>query len=61
LLCGGRDYFPLNSFVLNDRRFHTVRCTHDGGRAEGVESSRVGTGSRLCRPGQTSGNHGVQV
>jgi SAM-dependent methyltransferase len=30
LLCGGRDYFPLNSFVLNDRRFHTVRCTHDG-------------------------------
>jgi 2-polyprenyl-3-methyl-5-hydroxy-6-metoxy-1,4-benzoquinol methylase len=30
LLCGGRDFFPLNSFVLNHRRFHTVRCVRDG-------------------------------
>lgn len=30
LLCGGRDFFPLNSFVLNNKRFHTVRCIRDG-------------------------------
>ena len=30
LLCGRRDFFPLNTFVLNHRRFHTVRCVHDG-------------------------------
>jgi SAM-dependent methyltransferase len=30
LLCGRRDFFPLNSFVLNDKRFHTVRCIRDG-------------------------------
>ena len=30
LLCGRRDFLPLNTFVLNDRRFHTVRCIHDG-------------------------------
>jgi len=30
LLCGGRDFFPLNSFVLNNKRFHTVRCVRDG-------------------------------
>ncbi|GEM_PF-2007324 len=30
LLCGHRDFLPLNTFVLNDRRFHTVRCIHDG-------------------------------
>jgi SAM-dependent methyltransferase len=30
LLCGRRDFVPLNSFVLNHRRFHTVRCIHDG-------------------------------
>ncbi|HNT74763.1 MAG TPA: class I SAM-dependent methyltransferase [Anaerolineae bacterium] len=30
LLCGRRDFAPLNSFVLNQRRFHTVRCRHDG-------------------------------
>jgi SAM-dependent methyltransferase len=30
LLCGRRDFFPLNSFILNNRRFHTVRCFRDG-------------------------------
>lgn len=30
ILCGCRDFFPLNSFVLNNRRFHTVRCVRDG-------------------------------
>jgi SAM-dependent methyltransferase len=30
LLCGGRDFLPLNTFVLNERRFHTVRCLRDG-------------------------------
>ena len=30
LLCGGRDFVPLNTFVLNERRFHTVRCARDG-------------------------------
>jgi 2-polyprenyl-3-methyl-5-hydroxy-6-metoxy-1,4-benzoquinol methylase len=30
LLCGRRDFFPLNSFVLNHRQFHTVRCLRDG-------------------------------
>jgi len=30
LLCGRRDYLPLNTFVLNDQRFHTIRCIHDG-------------------------------
>lgn len=30
LLCSCRDFFPLNSFVLNNRRFHTVRCIRDG-------------------------------
>jgi SAM-dependent methyltransferase len=30
LLCGRRDFFPLNSFVLNGKRFHTVRCPRDG-------------------------------
>lgn len=30
LLCGRRDFLPLNAFRLNDRRFHTVRCIHDG-------------------------------
>jgi SAM-dependent methyltransferase len=30
LLCGRRDFFPLNSFVLNHRQFHTVRCVRDG-------------------------------
>jgi SAM-dependent methyltransferase len=30
LLCGARNIVPLNSFVLNKRRFHTVRCLRDG-------------------------------
>jgi SAM-dependent methyltransferase len=30
LLCGRRDFFPLNSFLLNQQRFHTVRCIRDG-------------------------------
>ena len=30
LLCGQRDIILLNSFILNHRRFHTVRCIHDG-------------------------------
>ncbi len=30
LLCGRRDFFPLNSFILNHTRFHTVRCVRDG-------------------------------
>lgn len=30
LLCGRREIMPLNTFVLNDQRFHTVRCIHDG-------------------------------
>jgi SAM-dependent methyltransferase len=30
LLCGRRDFFPLNSFILNQRQFHTVRCVRDG-------------------------------
>jgi 2-polyprenyl-3-methyl-5-hydroxy-6-metoxy-1,4-benzoquinol methylase len=30
LLCGRREIFPLNSFVLNNKRFHTVRCVYDG-------------------------------
>lgn len=30
LLCGQRDLVPLNSFVLNGHRFHTVRCRVDG-------------------------------
>lgn len=30
LLCGKRDIRPLNSFVLNGRRFFTVRCQTDG-------------------------------
>lgn len=30
LLCGRRDFFTLNSFVLNHRQFHTVRCVRDG-------------------------------
>lgn len=30
LLCGCRNFFPLNTFRLNNRRFHTVRCSHDG-------------------------------
>ncbi len=30
LLCGRRDFSPLNSFILNNRRFHTVRCIRDG-------------------------------
>jgi 2-polyprenyl-3-methyl-5-hydroxy-6-metoxy-1,4-benzoquinol methylase len=30
LLCGKRYFIPLNTFILNQRRFHTVRCIHDG-------------------------------
>lgn len=30
LLCGQRDFVLLNSFVLNGRPFHTVRCRADG-------------------------------
>jgi 2-polyprenyl-3-methyl-5-hydroxy-6-metoxy-1,4-benzoquinol methylase len=30
LLCGRRDCFPLSSFILNGRQFHTVRCVRDG-------------------------------
>jgi SAM-dependent methyltransferase len=30
LLCGERDIAPVNTFVLNGRRFHTVRCKTDG-------------------------------
>ncbi|MBN2002261.1 MAG: class I SAM-dependent methyltransferase, partial [Anaerolineae bacterium] len=30
LLCGGREFVPVNTFVLNQRRFHTVRCVRDG-------------------------------
>jgi len=30
LLCGEREIIRLNTFLLNDRRFHTVRCTRDG-------------------------------
>jgi 2-polyprenyl-3-methyl-5-hydroxy-6-metoxy-1,4-benzoquinol methylase len=30
LLCGDRNFIPLNTFILNQRRFHTVRCVHDG-------------------------------
>ncbi|MBM4429517.1 MAG: class I SAM-dependent methyltransferase [Chloroflexi bacterium] len=30
LLCGERNIVPLNTFVLNSRRFHTVRCRSDG-------------------------------
>lgn len=30
LLCGRREIMPLNAFVLNNQRFHTVRCIHDG-------------------------------
>jgi hypothetical protein len=32
LLCGRREIIPLNALVLNDQRFHTVRCIHDGMR-----------------------------
>lgn len=30
VLCGGRDASPVNTFVLNGQRFHTVRCERDG-------------------------------
>jgi 2-polyprenyl-3-methyl-5-hydroxy-6-metoxy-1,4-benzoquinol methylase len=30
LLCGRREILPLNTFVLNGKRFHTVRCIYDG-------------------------------
>jgi SAM-dependent methyltransferase len=30
LLCGERNIAPVNAFVLNGRRFHTVRCQTDG-------------------------------
>jgi 2-polyprenyl-3-methyl-5-hydroxy-6-metoxy-1,4-benzoquinol methylase len=30
ILCGEREYYPLNTFLFNDRRFHTVRCRQDG-------------------------------
>jgi SAM-dependent methyltransferase len=30
LLCGRRNFIPLNTFTLNQSRFHTVRCVHDG-------------------------------
>jgi SAM-dependent methyltransferase len=30
LLCGRREFFPLNTFVLNEQRFYTVRCKLDG-------------------------------
>ena len=30
LLCGERNVTPLNTFVLNGHRFHTVRCASDG-------------------------------
>jgi len=30
ILCGSRNIAPVNTFVLNGKRFHTVRCLHDG-------------------------------
>lgn len=30
LLCGKRNIAPVNTFALNGRRFHTVRCQADG-------------------------------
>ncbi|PKO23919.1 MAG: hypothetical protein CVU38_01495, partial [Chloroflexi bacterium HGW-Chloroflexi-1] len=30
LLCGEREIVRLNTFLLNGRRFHTVRCANDG-------------------------------
>lgn len=30
LLCGERNTVPVNTFVLNGKRFHTVRCASDG-------------------------------
>ncbi len=30
LLCGERDFTPLNTFLLNGQRFYTVRCMSDG-------------------------------
>jgi SAM-dependent methyltransferase len=30
LLCGERDFAPLNTFLLNGHRFYTVRCVSDG-------------------------------
>jgi SAM-dependent methyltransferase len=30
LLCGGRSVVPLNTFILNGKRFFTVRCRSDG-------------------------------
>jgi len=30
LLCQHRNIIPVNSFVLNGQKFHTVRCLHDG-------------------------------
>lgn len=30
ILCDGRNIAPVNTFVLNGRRFHTVRCRSDG-------------------------------
>jgi 2-polyprenyl-3-methyl-5-hydroxy-6-metoxy-1,4-benzoquinol methylase len=30
LLCGHRNIIPLNTFLLNGKRFHTVRCLSDG-------------------------------
>jgi SAM-dependent methyltransferase len=30
ILCGAHNIVPVNSFVLNGKRFHTVRCLRDG-------------------------------
>ena len=30
ILCGVRNIVPVNTFVLNGKRFYTVRCLHDG-------------------------------